>query len=78
MASDYDGSYLGGLNTNELLFNWHPVLMVAGLILCSIVSLTSFRILPFEHHLKKYFHATIHTIAIICLSLGVSAVFEGK
>lgn len=78
MDSDYDGSYLGGLNTNELLFNWHPILMVAGLIVCGITSLMSFRVLPFEKPLKKNIHATLHIIAIICISLGVSAVFQAN
>jgi hypothetical protein len=30
-----DDSYLGGLNWNKLIFNWHPIFMVAGLIFCS-------------------------------------------
>lgn len=78
MDSDIDGSYLGGLNTNELLFNWHPILMVTGLIFCSISSLVSFRILPFAKPVKKYFHAILHSLAVICIILGVTAVFQGE
>jgi hypothetical protein len=74
--TDSDTSYLGGLNTGHLLFNWHPVLMVSGLILCAILSLMSFRILPFEKLARKYVHATLHTLTIICVSLGLTAVFQ--
>mmetsp|Transcript_9291 Transcript_9291/g.13902 ORF Transcript_9291/g.13902 Transcript_9291/m.13902 type:complete len:227 (+) Transcript_9291:155-835(+) len=76
--SDFDTSYLGGLNTNHLLFNWHPVLMVSGMILCAISSLMSFRILPFDKLIKKYVHATLHTLTIACICLGLTAVFQSS
>eukprot|EP01035_Chromulina_nebulosa_P029680 gene29680-39361_t len=78
MSSDYDDSYLGGVNTNELLFNWHPILMVTGLIFCNITSLLSYRILPLQKPYKKYIHAFLHTLGIVCVVLGVSAVFQGN
>ena len=78
MASDYDESYLGGVNTNELLFNWHPILMVTGLIFCSITAIVSFSVLPFEKPVKKYIHGFFHATGILCAILGVSAVFQGQ
>lgn len=78
MKLDDDDSYLGGLNTNELLFNWHPVLMVTGLILCSITSLVSFKVIPLPHLLKKYIHASLHSIAVLSIILGLLAVFQGS
>ena len=77
MYLDDDESFLGGLNTNELLFNWHPVLMVTGLIFCSITALVSFKVIPMDHDTKKYVHASLHTVAVICIVLGITAVFQG-
>jgi hypothetical protein len=34
-GTDANESFLGGLNWNELIFNWHPILMVTGLIFCA-------------------------------------------
>ena len=77
MYLDDDASYLGGLNINELLFNWHPVLMVTGLIFCSATALVSFKVIPMDHNTKKYVHATLHTVAVVCIVLGITAVFQG-
>lgn len=76
MNSDTDDSYLGGLNTTDLLFNWHPVLMVAGMILCLTSAVVSYRILPLTHNSSKYIHSALHTLAVICIILGISAVVE--
>eukprot|EP01036_Dinobryon_divergens_P039032 gene39032-51347_t len=77
MYLDDDESFLGGLNTNDLLFNWHPVLMVTGLIFCSITALVSFKVIPMDHDTKKYVHASLlHTVAVICMVLGITAVFQ--
>ena len=78
MVSDFDNSYLGGVNTNELLFNWHPILMVSGLIFCSLTAMLSYRILPCKKTSVKLAHAFFHTASIVCAILGVSAVFQCK
>lgn len=74
--SDIDDSYLGGLNTTSLLFNWHPVLMVAGMVLCFISAIVMYRMPFLDHQWAKYIHAFFHTIAVICIGLGISAVFQ--
>ena len=78
MCSDYNASYLGGVNTNDLLFNWHPILMVVGLIFCNITSLLSYRVLPLQKPHKKYIHAFLHTLGVVCVILGVTAVFQSN
>ena len=78
MALDIDASYLGGVNTNELLFNWHPILMVSGLIFSSITAILAYRFLPLEKTTVKYIHAFFHSASIVCVVLGVSAVFQCK
>ena len=73
-----DSTYLGGLNMNELIFNYHPIFMVSGLIVGFTCSLTSFRLLPVTHKYSKYIHATLHTLTVILIVLGLSAVFIGN
>jgi hypothetical protein len=69
-----DKHYLGGLNWNEQVFNWHPVLMVAGMVLCLICGLVTYRIVPLPKKHQKVIHAIIHAAAIICTITGLSAV----
>lgn len=75
---DTDQAYLGGLNWGRLVFNWHPVLMITGMILCLISSLLMYRINELPKYMTKAMHATIHTAAIICVLTGLSAVVTGN
>lgn len=70
--------YLGGLNMREEIFNWHPVLMVAGCIFCLITSLLSFRVLPLPKYLQKSLHGIMHLLAFVCISLGLAAVLSAS
>lgn len=70
--------YLGGLNWGELIFNWHPVLMVNGLILCSLTALVSYRLFPFPKWITKSMHGFLHMCGVISLSVGFSAVYIGN
>ena len=69
-----DEGYLGGLNMNEEIFNWHPVLMVAGMFFCLITSMLSYRILPLPQSLQKTIHILVHSAAIVCISIGLACV----
>jgi len=69
-------NFLGGLNWRERTFNWHPVLMVTGTMLCLVTSAVSYRILPFPKIVQKTIHALFHIAAIICLSIGLAAVIN--
>ena len=77
-GTDEEESYLGGLNWEELIFNWHPILMVAGFVLSFIFALSSFRLLPFGSFINKLVHSTFHVAAIVCFSTGLYAVFTGN
>lgn len=73
-----DESYLGGVDFEELLFNWHPILMCSGLIFLFSSAIVSFRILPVSKPSQKIIHATCHLLALVCISLGLTAVFVGN
>jgi len=73
--SHISDGFLGGLNWKEHTFSWHPVLMVTGTMLCLITALTSYRILPFSKPMQKNIHGIMHTAAVICLSIGLAAIF---
>lgn len=73
--TDEANGYLGGYNARKLIFNWHPTLMVAGFIFFFVSSLLSYRMFPFPKKFTKAFHTVTHTSAIICIALGLTAVF---
>lgn len=70
--------YLGGLNWGELIFNWHPILMVSGLIFCSITSILAYRLVPYPKVYTKRFHGFLHACGIVCVAVGLAAVFLGN
>lgn len=71
---DTDENYLGGLNWSKRVFNWHPVLMVSGMILCLVCSLLTYRIIQLPKMVTKLFHALFHSAAIVCILTGLAAV----
>lgn len=71
---DTSKNYLGGLNWHLRVFNWHPVLMVAGMVLGLISSLLTYRIIPLPKAYQKIIHMLIHAGAIVCILTGLSAV----
>jgi hypothetical protein len=71
-------TYFGGLNWNELCFNYHPVFMVAGMVFFFASSLVSFRLLPFGKKTNKAIHGLLHTCAMCCVVIGLCAVFIGN
>ena len=38
-GSEYSNGYLGGINFSDLLFNWHPILMMGGFNFCAIYAM---------------------------------------
>ncbi|XP_054787667.1 transmembrane ascorbate ferrireductase 1 [Prosopis cineraria] len=71
--------YLGGLAWNSydksLLFNFHPVLMLIGLIVIGGEAIISYKSLPLEKEVKKLIHLVLHAIALILGIVGTYAVF---
>jgi hypothetical protein len=76
--TDTTQNYLGGLDFQELIFNYHPVLMVTSLVFCSAWSLLSYRMIPLPKEISKLSHVVFHTVSIICLSIGLYAVVQGN
>lgn len=76
-GKDTKNKYLGGLDWNDkaLVFNWHPVLMVTGLLGCFGFGITSFQNFFLPKWLNKVFHVLFYTAAIGCFSLGLKAVW---
>jgi len=77
-GTDSANNMLGGLDFHEHIFNWHPVLMVGGMITSAIFSLTSYKILPLPKWLNKIVHVIFHTFAIVCIVLGVYCVAKSN
>lgn len=77
-SDDTAKGMLGGLDMNENIFNWHPVLMVTGTIFCMISATLSFRLLPLPKTIQKTFHGIFHTAAFICISIGLACVLTSN
>jgi hypothetical protein len=75
--NEADG-YLGGLNMNKQIFNWHPVLMVTGFVFCFVSSLLTYRLLPVPKAMQKTLHVLSHTAAVVCMSVGLAAVLTSS
>ncbi|KAF0697098.1 Aste57867_12205 [Aphanomyces stellatus] len=58
------------------VFNWHPVLMTFGLILCSSQAILIFETKPFAHHTNKLIHIVCHSLSIVSVLVGTIAVFR--
>ncbi len=69
---------MGGLNWGQLIFNWHPLLMVIGLIFCSVSSMVTYRTFPLPKSSTKPIHVVLHSLALICVTVGLSAVIIGN
>jgi len=67
--------FLGGVNWNNNTFNWHPLLMVTGMIFCSTQGLLAFRAGPFTKAWNKRVHYLFQTAGVICVCIGLTAVF---
>ena len=68
--------FLGGLNTEDLIFNWHPFLMVLGL--CSFLTngITAYRTTGMTHAHAKVAHVTWYVFSFLSAMLGLTAVFK--
>lgn len=61
----------------DLQFNFHPVLMVLGLVFCYGEAILIYRVLSFlPKWILKLIHAALQLTAIISSSVGLAAVFE--
>ena len=75
---DVSNGYLGGLNYDDSIFNWHPILMVLSFSLCFLLGILSFRIdrnLLDRNH-KKCLHLILMFIALIGGSIGIYTAYK--
>lgn len=72
---DDDVGFLGGFNWRDKTFNWHPCLMITGLIFCSTEAILAFRTWAFGRAVNKALHACFTTLAVGFTTVGLVAVF---
>ncbi len=55
----------------DLVFNYHPILMVAAFVLCFTEALLTYRTFPFEKKTNKAIHLGFQSLAVILMSIGL-------
>jgi len=71
--------YLGGLDWSyPNVFNWHPIMMTAGMVICTTEGLLAFRAFPFDKVINRRVRYIWHTAGIAFMVVGLVAVFEYK
>lgn len=69
--------YLGGLSWSyPEVFNWHPIMMVAGMVICLTEGILAFRAFPFDKLINRRVRYLWHTAGIAMMITGLVAVFE--
>lgn len=80
LVSIWSGGYRGGVawqaTNKNLIFNWHPILMLSGLVVLGGAGALTYKILPASKQTRKITHATINGIALILAIIGVVAAFR--
>ncbi|KAF0697101.1 Aste57867_12208 [Aphanomyces stellatus] len=61
---------------SDLVFNWHPVLMAFGFILCSSQAVLVFVTKPFDHYTNKLVHIACHSLSLVSISVAAVAIFK--
>ena len=72
--TDTENRFAGGLDWGTNTFNWHPVLMISGMVFSFTTAMMMYRVLPLPKTIVKYVHALFHTATIICICVGLAAV----
>lgn len=77
MFHDTDAGYLGGLGWGyPEMFNWHPVMMVAGMVICSTEAILAFRAFPFDKLVNRRVRYMWHIAGVAFVIIGLIAVFS--
>lgn len=74
-GTDKELGYLGGFNWTNNTFNYHPVMMVGGLLVAGTEGMISYRFWPFGHDKNKIIHGLFLTIGLAMVIVGLTAVF---
>mmetsp|Transcript_7528 Transcript_7528/g.31154 ORF Transcript_7528/g.31154 Transcript_7528/m.31154 type:complete len:300 (-) Transcript_7528:285-1184(-) len=68
---------LGGLSTApDKVFNFHPLLMIAGFTVCMGEGLTAYRVARMGKPTNKRIHAAWHSAGIACVACALRAVWR--
>ena len=74
-GKDTSAGFLGGFNWTNLTFNYHPVMMVGGLLVAGTEAMLAFRFWPFGHFYNKVIHVIVNTTGVAMVIVGLIAVF---
>lgn len=74
-SANTEEKYLGGLDWDDRVFNWHPILMVGGMLVGLTNGILSFR-RPLQKSTNKMFHVLWFVTTIITMSIGLKAVWK--
>lgn len=74
-GTDTSAGFLGGFNWTNLTFNYHPVMMVGGLLVAGTEAMLAFRFWPFGHFYNKIIHVIVNTTGVAMVIVGLTAVF---
>mmetsp|Transcript_3004 Transcript_3004/g.4862 ORF Transcript_3004/g.4862 Transcript_3004/m.4862 type:complete len:261 (-) Transcript_3004:119-901(-) len=62
---------------NTGVFSWHPTLMVFGMVFCYAEAVIAWRTFSFlSRPMRKVAHVVLHTLALVCVVIGLRAVFR--
>ena len=78
-GSDLSALFLGGLDWSgsppAYAFNWHPLMMVCGVI-AETQALLSFRTWPLSPNMLKLIHLFWHLVSGVLFAIGLAAVWR--
>lgn len=74
--ADLSDKGFDGYNWQSKIFGYHPTLMYSAFILGCFTAVISFRLLPLPKPFSKFVHGLCHTGALVCMILGLYAVFH--
>eukprot|EP01031_Cornospumella_fuschlensis_P037380 gene37380-45389_t len=77
-GTDLSAAYLGGLDFKELIFNYHPIFMTLGMLVCGLSAIFSYRVIDLPKTVTKSVHAFLHMCAVVFVSVGLWCVFLGN
>lgn len=71
-----DEKFLGGLNWGKKVFNWHPIMMVAGFLFALVNGVLSYRVPGVTKGTNKVLHYSWYIAATVCVCIGLIAVWN--
>uniref|UniRef100_K3X580 Cytochrome b561 domain-containing protein n=1 Tax=Globisporangium ultimum (strain ATCC 200006 / CBS 805.95 / DAOM BR144) TaxID=431595 RepID=K3X580_GLOUD len=76
VITEKDLSGFSWAHADGRVFNWHPVFMTFGFVVCSSQAALAYISLPFSHDINKRIHLSLHTLGLVSAVTGAIAVFR--